>query len=127
MDAFLFIGYRVDAQNPEIDCWDMDTTKQIPKCYPCGGISFGEDEYEWGFWPSVEPQVDSFLYTGIKPYYECPMGQHALWSDLNLENIDLPNNHNEIVEKIENSDTFKAIKNLYGNAEVKYGIFKSPS
>jgi hypothetical protein len=120
MDAFLFIGYRIDCHNEDIDIWDMDN--KIPDCYPCGG--FDVNKYDWGYWPSTLGW-DSYLFGKRRLFYGCPMGHHELWSKLEEVSFDLPVNHDEIIKEIESSPIYARLKELYGEqVHIRFGIFK---
>jgi hypothetical protein len=143
MDSFIFIGFRIDCKKqPDIDLWDIGKDEfwgYIPAVYPVSGLDWSN--YCWGWWPHIDGQHDSFLYTGNPdhphdpPIYEyyCPMAIHELDGDLNDRSIDLNlsgQQYKEIYIRILGGETFNFLAKMYGGGgevAVKWGIFKGGS
>lgn len=122
MDSFLYIGYRVDCKTEgKISGWTV--MSQIPECkdIPPDGKS------KWMYWPNdAAGSCDSYLCSTHPNKYWCPFGHQVMWNHLNSETIDLPENHEQIIQEIKKSEGFKKIQEIYGEdkVKIKYGIFK---
>jgi hypothetical protein len=122
MDAFLYIGYRVDCRTQgKISGWTV--MKQIPECDDPPPTK----DDRWLYWPNdAAGSCDSYLCTTYYHEYWCPFGHAAMWEHLNSWTIDVPADYNEAIQQIRASPGYLKMQEIYGpeNVTIKWGIFK---